>query len=360
MRPSVSSWFKRLKTIVLLLIVLCILWRLWRRVSWIEVGRSFEQADALILATAMLASGLTNLLRALRWRALLPAVDKASVHELYAATTIGIGGSFLFGAAVGEVIRPLTLSILNRRIAPAVSFLTVMVERVFDLSALSILFGLTLLWLPLPVDRQSRIKSLREIGVILLVLPALGVGIVMVLRRNLAAVSGWVPFRVLARPQSNKIVFRLAANLVKRSKSALSWLSNEHRFAAVTLWTAGLWFVNVLTNWLTLRAFGFFLGPKEIILVVCCGLLGSLVPTPGGAAGAYHLAMSGGLIFLGIAVESAAAISITAHLVGFLPALVAGSYYLLRGTVSLTQLRRKVAEAGRQNGNSGVNMNVEK
>jgi len=37
--------------------------------------------------------------------------------------------------------------------------------------------------------------------------------------------------------------------------------------------------------------FGF--GFKETVLVMCFGLAGSFVPTPGGAAGAFHAALSG-------------------------------------------------------------------
>ena len=85
---------------------------------------------------------------------------------------------------------------------------------------------------------------------------------------------------------------------------------------------------------------------------MCCGLVGSTVPTPGGAAGAFHAAISGGLIFLGVTLGQAAAISITAHLVGFVPALAFGSYYLLRGGVNLTQLQNEMSAAAHQSSQS--------
>jgi uncharacterized membrane protein YbhN (UPF0104 family) len=111
----------------------------------------------------------------------------------------------------------------------------------------------------------------------------------------------------------------------------------------VTLWTAVQWVSVILANWLILRAFGLRFGIKETVLVMCFGLAGSFVPTPGGAAGAFHAAISGGLVLMGVALEKAAAISITAHLVGFVPALVLGSYFLLRRGVNLTQLHREMS-----------------
>ncbi|MDQ2855822.1 MAG: flippase-like domain-containing protein [Acidobacteriota bacterium] len=350
MKAKFGSWLKHLKTIALVLIVICVLWRLWRGVHWGAVRQSFSEANIFLLASAMVASGATNLLRAMRWRALLKPLIQAGVHDLFAATNIGIGGSFLFGAPVGELIRPLTLSLLKREIRPSVSFLTVMVERLFDLGMLSIFFGLTLLWLPVLGNRDLPVARIRELGMVLLIVPALGVGAMVLLRRRIVDRSKAQAIDGGASSSATSRIRRFTSRLYHQLMGALGLLSNGREFTVVILWTVGLWLANVLTNWLTLRAFGLRLGPKEILLVVCCGLLGSLVPTPGGAAGAFHLAMSGGLIFLGIAIERAAAISITAHLVGFVPALIIGSYYLLRGSVNLGQLRRQVSEATNQSG----------
>jgi hypothetical protein len=72
-------------------------------------------------------------------------------------------------------------------------------------------------------------------------------------------------------------------------------------------------------------------------------LVGSLVPTPGGAAGAFHAATAAGLIFLGVTRDKAAAVSIVMHLVDFGPALFFGLYYLLRGDISLARLRSRAS-----------------
>ena len=73
-----------------------------------------------------------------------------------------------------------------------------------------------------------------------------------------------------------------------------------------------------------LRAFGLNFGLTETIFVLGWSLVGSLVPTPGGAAGAFHAATAAGLIFLGVERETAAAISIVMHVVDFGPAVVFG------------------------------------
>jgi uncharacterized membrane protein YbhN (UPF0104 family) len=67
--------------------------------------------------------------------------------------------------------------------------------------------------------------------------------------------------------------------------------------------------------------------------------LGSLVPTPGGAAGAFHAATAGGLIFLGVDNELSAAVSIIMHLVYFAPAIIFGIYYFFHGDISIESFR---------------------
>lgn len=312
---------------------------------------SFSQANALLLAAAIVVSCATNLLRACRWRALLSPLVSAGIPEVFAATNIGIGASFLFGGAVGELIRPLALTFLSPRVRPGASFSTVVVERVCDLSVLFILFGLNLLWLP-ALGHRVESAHIREIGIFLLTLPALGLGALLLLRGRFVTTPNRLVERIVAWRLAPNRVLRAASRFLQQLTGAFRVLSNKRELIVVTLWTAGQWLTVLLANWLILLAFGLTFGLKQSLLVMCCGLIGSTVPTPGGAAGAFHAAISGGLIFLGVTLAQAAAISITAHLVGFLPALAFGSYYLLRGGVNLTQLQHEMSAAAHQSGQS--------
>jgi uncharacterized membrane protein YbhN (UPF0104 family) len=104
-----------------------------------------------------------------------------------------------------------------------------------------------------------------------------------------------------------------------------------------------VWLSITLANLLVLRAFGLPFGVTETIFVLGWSLVGSLVPTPGGAAGAFHAATAAGLIFLGVPRETAAAISIVLHVVDFGPALIFGVYYIIRGDINLSRLRAKTS-----------------
>jgi len=334
---------KHLKTLALLLLTICILWRLWRRLNWTEVRQSFSQVNNFLVAASVAVSCGTNLLRAARWRTLLSPVAPTRLQEVFAATNIGIGASFLFGGAVGEVVRPLSLSLLSKRVRPVASFLTIVVERFFDLCALSTLSGLTLLWLPEITGHEAAGPHLSELGIILLMLAALALCSLILFRSRLGNTPGWVNEKLIGRRSNPSKARRATSRYLQKLSGAFTILSNSRELFVITLWTGCQWLSVLLTNWLILRAFGLPFGFKQALLVMCCGLIGSLVPTPGGAAGAFHAALSSGLIFLGVTLGQAAAISITAHLVGFVPALPFSSYYLLRGSINLTTLQHEMS-----------------
>ena len=336
---------KHLKTIILVLLTAAILWRLWRGLNWAEVRQSLSQASTLLLGAAFAVSCTTNLIRAFRWRSLLAPLTPAAIPEVFAATNIGLGSTFLFGTAVGELIRPLSLSLLSPQVRRSASFLTIVGERVCDISVLCVLFGLSLLWLPMYSSRLLQSTHAGEIGIILLVLPLVALAAMFFFHRRVGIASTRVTERTANWNLASNPVRRTILRVTHQVMHALTLLANTRTLLAVTAWTTVHWLSVILTTWLTLHAFDMPFGIKETILVMCCGLVGSLVPTPGGAAGAFHAAISSGLIFLGATLDQAAAISIVSHLLGYIPALIFGSYYLLRWDVNLAQLQQQVSAA---------------
>jgi uncharacterized membrane protein YbhN (UPF0104 family) len=131
-------------------------------------------------------------------------------------------------------------------------------------------------------------------------------------------------------------------HLLEQLAAALRILATPRELAVTIGWTTIIWLVNIASNWLVIRAFGLPFGFKETIFVMGWSLVGSLVPTPGGAAGAFHAATAAGLIFLARPANEAAAVSILLHLVAFAPAVVWGLYYFLHGNVSYKRLQQLV------------------
>lgn len=330
---------KHLKFLFLLLLAVLILWWFGRKLDWAEVGRSLKAADWKLLAAGVVTVSVTYLLRAYRWRTLLAPLAKAGLRPLFAATTVGFGAVFLFGRA-GEVVRPVVLPLYDKRVRPAGSFVTIMLERLCDITAVVVLFALNLLWFPAPEGQESQLATVRTAGLILLIVAVTGIGFLVWFERRSQGAIRWLDARFKRWRFIHPRLAHALTHLLEQLAAALKILAEPKELAVTIGWTTVIWIVNVLSNWLVIRAFGLPFGLKETVFVMGWSLVGSLVPTPGGAAGAFHAATAAGLIFLGVQQDKAAAVSIMLHLVAFAPAVVWGLYYFLHGNVSFKRLQQ--------------------
>jgi uncharacterized protein (TIRG00374 family) len=329
---------KHLKFIALVVLAAVILWWFGRGLNWAEVRQSLGQSDGRLLAASIAVVCVTYLIRAFRWRALLAPLTEASLRELFVATTVGFGSVFLFGRA-GEVVRPVVLPLRDRRVRPAASFVTIMVERLCDSVAVVILFSANLLWFRAPLSNATELMRVREAGVILLVIALVGVAGLVWFERQSQRATRWLDQRMAGWSFVPERIRNAAISTLEQLATALRVLAHPRELVVTATWTLLLWLAIVLANGLVIRAFGLPFGFSETVFVLGWALVGSLVPTPGGAAGAFHAATAAGLVFLGVAREQAAAVAIIIHLVDFAPAVLFGLYYLLRGDIQIKRLR---------------------
>jgi uncharacterized protein (TIRG00374 family) len=330
---------KHIKFIVLILLAALILWWFGRGLDWAEVQRAVGRADAWWLTAATAVICLTYLLRAFRWRTLLGPLTEASIRELFVATTVGFGAVYVFGRA-GEVVRPITLSLRDRRVRPAASFITLMVERLCDMIAVVTFFAANLLLFEVPSARATEFAHVRRAGLILLMLTALGLIVLVIFQHSARPIIKWLDEKFRRMSFVSERVRRALTSTLEQLAAALGVLANVRALAATTMWTAVIWLMIIVGYWLILRAFGLPFGLTESIFIMGWSLVGSLVPTPGGAAGAFHAATAAGLIFLGVTREQAMAIAIVMNIVLWTPALVFGLYYFLRGEIQIESLQQ--------------------
>jgi len=330
-----------LKFIILTLVAALVLWWFARGLDWASVRAAIGKSDWRLIALAVVFVWTTYFIRALRWRALLAPITDASLRELFAATTIGFSTLFLLGRAGEAVVRPAFLSLRDRRVRPAAAFVTIGVERLYDMVAVVVLFAVNLIWFRAPGGGDpAAYARVRQAGIVLLVAAAVGIAALVVFKRYSRQVIDWCEAKFERAPAALlRRAGGLLTHVLEQVAGALSVLVSARALAVTVGLTALLWGIIAVANWLVLRAFGLPFGATETLFVLGWALVGSLVPTPGGAAGAFHAATAAGLIFLGIPREEAAAISIVLHLVVFAPAVVFGLYYFLRSDVSLESLR---------------------
>jgi glycosyltransferase 2 family protein len=276
----------------------------------------------------------------LRWQALLSPISATKFSNLFAATSVGFGAIFVIGRA-GEIIRPAVLS-LRERIKPTATFATILIERLFDTTAVVSLFAANLLFFKLPPDQSNTnaLDAIRSVGLALLIGVAVGIALLVLLRLKAAAVIEGLKRRGAWLPK--KLSYPLL-NFISHLADGLSVLLNLRALAVTIFFTACVWALVLAATWLTLFAFGLNFPISHTIFVLGFGLVGSVAPTPGGSAGAFHAAAAKGLEFLGLDPNLAASIAIVYHLIAFGPPFVIGLFYLIRDDISLGQLREMIA-----------------
>ena len=328
---------KYLKFILLFLFAVFILWFFGRNLDWREVSQSLRKANAFYLTVATLIICLGYLLRAIRWGTLLAPITPTSLKELFAATTVGFSVIFIVGRA-GEIIRPMWLSMRDKRVRPSASLVTLGVERIFDLASLICFFAINLIWFDVPAGRETEFAYIKFVGNLLLAGTILGFAALFVYQKYSSKFIAWTE-KTIDKKFIPRRVRLIIISILRQLAASLQILTDWREIAMISFWTILLWLTIALPTWFVLLAFNLPLSFTDSLFIMGFAAIGSVVPTPGGAAGAFHAATAGGLIFLNISQNDAAATSIAMHLVYFAPAVIFGLYYFFHGDITIARLR---------------------
>jgi uncharacterized protein (TIRG00374 family) len=232
---------------------------------------------------------------------------------------------------------------LRERVPASATFATIIVERVFDMTAVAMLFSFNLLFFTLPPDGavdQGTLATLNLIGLVLTVLVLLGIALLILFRLKTTLLLGLIERKTRRLPSG---LMRAIVGFISHLSSGFSVLLNLRGLVVSVIHTILVWALVTGATWLVFLAFGLDLSLGATIFVLGFGLVGSLVPLPGGAAGAFHAAAAAGLIFLGIERNLAASIAIVLHFVAFGPPFVLALFYLMRDGIGWGRLREMMA-----------------
>lgn len=328
---------KYLKFTLLLLVAVFIFWFFGRNLDWAEVSLSLRRANAFYLILAVMVICLGYWLRAKRWQVLLAPITQTSMRELFATTTVGFAAVFFIGR-MGEIVRPMWLPMRDKRVRPSAALVTLGVERIFDFASLIIFFAVNLLWFKPPSGREEDVAFVKFIGGVMLAGIAFGLFMLGLYAKFSEPIIRWFD-SATDKNFIPKRLRRIFLSLMKQLAAALQILRDWREVVSVIFWTLTLWFAIAFPTWFVLLAFDLPLSFSDSLFIMGFAAVSSVVPTPGGASGAFHTATANSLIFLNINREEAWAASIAMHLVYFAPAIFFGLYYFLRGDISWTRFK---------------------
>lgn len=279
--------------------------------------RALRSSDYWWIVAALIAFGLGDLTRALRWRSLFARGRRPPVGPVTDAMMVGYFYNNIMPARAGEAARVVVLT-QRSDTAPVEIVGTVVLERLYDVLGILVLFFAAEPWLP-------HVSWFRAAALAAIVLAVLIAAAAIVL-----AVYGDRPLRVLLRPLSRFSLFsgeRLEHTL-DELVHGLSGLRHPQLAAEAFAWTIVSWLLTALCAYLVTVAF-------HLHLPFACGILvsvaigaGMILPSSPAAVGVFEGAALIALKAYGTPHSSALAFALVLHVVNFVPFVLVGLFLL--------------------------------
>lgn len=295
----------------------------------VDIGRlkaELSTASATGLTMCAVLAVLTLGLRAVRWRVLLPATDGTHKANLFGHVMIGFMVNSILPARAGEAVRALLLWRKNGY-SPAVSFGSLIVERLIDVIVFMTFFVLPIYLLPALAEHRPWAHAVT--------------GLIA------AMVAGFVFYAAFDR-SIGRIARRLTGLLPERFRGAahrigmqlgttLHWLSSPRRVAAVavlSIMTTACYPLMMVILLDGTKSFGLLEG----MFSQAFAALGAAIPLAPGYVGTLHATLQYGLKLLGVDAEPAAALAILYHAINVIPVTIVGMYFFFRTDMTFREI----------------------
>jgi len=277
--------------------------------------------------------------RSLRWRFLLPETQgpAPSLRKLFDSIILGNLASFLLPFRLGEFIRPLVLCRWTEY-SFASAFISVIIERFFDLSAVLISFFILVHMLPdLPSWLNLAAYSLGGMAIALLLFLVGGCLAPRPISKVVAVCASMLP------PALEKFVVNFTNDLLKGA----AVIKTPKRLAGVVFLTAGVW----VTTYLQFNALLFIFDLNHsILLAVTLGVFVALavaLPSAPGFVGVFQVGCVAATSLFAYPTAAAQVYSLVVHALTFIMLIVIGFWLLSVHDLNLFELK-KAAEEGQQ------------
>jgi glycosyltransferase 2 family protein len=325
----------------------------WRHFRWDRFWATLTDANPLYLLGAVVTTYTSYLVRAYRWGFFLEPIKKAPMRILFTGQIVGFSAIYLLGRP-GEIVRPGYIA--NRTGVSYTSMAAVwLLERVFDTTAISLLFSASLYFVPLSASSgeggpsanpTSGLSGAHLASLIILLLTALFVLFLVYFR--LHADRGQLRTPRLLRFLS-PLRQQQFEGLLRSFADGLGVIRNFKDLLASLASTALLWAINVTFFWLVFRSVGGDVGKiswMSSALVLFFGALGLLVQIPGIGGGLQVVVIKAMTAFMGIGLEDATGAAILLWVVLMVPCLALGIVMLVHEGLTFKKLE-KIAEEER-------------
>jgi glycosyltransferase 2 family protein len=335
---------RHLRTIVVFgLAVALLLWFL-KGADLHQVWAELRKGRVDLLLTAVATTMLTYALRALRWQYLLAGLGRTRFPVAFRATVIGFAASFLLPARAGEFLRPYVLA-KNEKLSVPATFATVVLERVFDMATVLVLFAVFLFTADPALARAdpATFRAAQVGGVTAAAATVVILGLFYFLAGHPEAIGRWSAKVERRLPQ------RLAAlveGLAQTFAEGLHAVRRPQQLLLVFAWSFPLWLCIALGIWLVSQAFRIDLPFVGAFLVMTLLVVGVSVPTPGAIGGFHMFYQIGVMSFYHASKDKAVGAALVLHAVSFVPVTLLGIVFMVQEGLTLGRMRTLASERG--------------
>lgn len=315
----------------------------FRNVSLKDLGHAFASIQYIYLIPSLFFYLFYYYIRAVRWKYLILSIKEVDHKRLLSPVMIGFMANML-PARIGELIRAYLLG-KRENIPFSSSFATIVVERLFDLAAILVMFGSLLFFQsdlmsssgPLGDPTVIKRMTLFGWGSLLILIILISSSFLLIYKQNW--VVSWIKF--LCRPFSENIQTKIL-DFINSFAQGLHVLKDLKTTLIVILWSGVIWAASLLTYYPFYFAFNIDYLPFSslvILFVIICMFI-TIFPTPG-FIGSFQAGCVVALHNLYDVPEAvAASFGIVAWAFSMGITVAGGIYFIFKDNISIKELTR--------------------
>jgi glycosyltransferase 2 family protein len=319
---------KRLQAMLGLAISAVLIVWMYFAIEWHAVLAELSRVNYFALLPVSAALGAHLFFRSLRWKYLLPDND-APLSRLFDAIMVGTLATFVLPLRAGEFMRPYMLSI-GSKLSFSSCFVSVVIERFFDLSIVLISFALMLGFIDnIPSIANQGALSLSVLAFAIFVFMLVGGFVPDLVLRITERCLRWLPAGLRTVVMSFLKDFLLGAAVLRRPKNLIY----------VSVLSVLVWLTCFLQYYFFLFMFqiepSFWMGVSVAVMIA----LAVAAPSAPGFVGVYQAGCLAAFVLFGVSKELAMAYAIISHVYQFIVGVGLGALALLKNNLKLSELR---------------------
>ncbi len=303
-----------------IIISVLLLFFAFHNINFHSVLNELKNLNAFFIIPVVALGILVQFLRSYRWGLLLKPLQDEEIGQLklFSVTSVGFLAIMAFPARIGELARPYLISNQTGIRMPS-ALATVVVERIFDIITVLMMFLVMLYFFTMP-------EWLAKSGLVWMAITAAGIAFLIPgVRRRLLRLSEKLPERLNF----------LGKWIGQFDRSLAVCTGSGKNFIQFLLFTIVIWLANALWFYLLILAFGFEIPVQAAFIMMIVIIIGIAIPSAPGFIGNWHFACLTGLAIFGVPGEQALGYAIVSHFLSIMTMAVLGLAFLPSNNIKI-------------------------